>query len=249
MTTAVHPIARLPAEWRTDMAARGERRFRAQQVFSWIHQRAVMDAAQMTNLSKALRTQLLDDGLVPPVSVARTHLAGDGTRKLAVALADDAQVETVLLPVGARGAADDANAAAADLSDDEQAGTTRVTQCISTQVGCAMACVFCASGMAGPEPPPDCRRDRGAGAAGPRAQLKARRAAEQRGLHGHGRAAAQLSSRRRAASQLLTHPEGHRPVAPPHHRIDLRPGARNRSARAATSAASVGLADVAAQRR
>jgi 23S rRNA (adenine2503-C2)-methyltransferase len=88
--------------------------------------------------------------------------ATDGTRKLLVKLKDGASVETVLIPnvTGGRsdlpspvpGPADDADAAA--LDDDEESPSAagdpvRVTQCISTQVGCAMGCIFCASGVAG----------------------------------------------------------------------------------------------------
>ena len=90
--------------------------------------------------------------------------AADGTRKLLVRLADGASVETVLIPEIPRisGALPspvepEGDADAAALEDDLEApaddlgpaGPLRVTQCISTQVGCAMGCVFCASGVAG----------------------------------------------------------------------------------------------------
>jgi 23S rRNA (adenine2503-C2)-methyltransferase len=156
---AIHPIARLPEEWAPALAAQGERAFVAKQVFSWIHRRGVVDAAAMTNLSTRLRASLAEGGLTPGGCVPeRVHRSADGTRKIAVRLHDGALVETVLLPAvsGAGSAADvDADAAAADEEDlDDEAGSapaprTRVTQCISTQVGCAMGCVFCASGVAG----------------------------------------------------------------------------------------------------
>jgi len=91
----------------------------------------------------------------------RVHRSSDGTRKIAARLRDGALIETVLLPSvsGAGSAADlDADAAAADDDgeadeasgkDPGEAKKIRVTQCISTQVGCAMGCVFCASGVAG----------------------------------------------------------------------------------------------------
>src|SRR6185369_15248899 len=101
-------------------------------------------------------------GLVPGVCVPeRIHRSSDGTRKIAVRLRDGALIETVLLPAvsGPGSAAElDADAASADDEDDDEpeisrpaaaAPRTRVTQCISTQVGCAMGCVFCASGVAG----------------------------------------------------------------------------------------------------
>jgi 23S rRNA (adenine2503-C2)-methyltransferase len=144
------------------MSAIGERAYAGKQVFSWIHRRGVVDAAGMTNLSARLREKLAAEGLAPGVATAeRVHRSEDGTRKIAVRLHDGALVETVLLPSvsgpgSIAGAAADADAAAAD--EDEEDGEDapaptaphrRVTQCISTQVGCAMGCVFCASGVAG----------------------------------------------------------------------------------------------------
>jgi 23S rRNA (adenine2503-C2)-methyltransferase len=165
----IHPLARLPEEWRASLTARGERAFAAAQVFSWIHRRGVVDAALMTNLSARLRTALTEEGLAPGLAVPeRIHRSADGTRKIAVRLRDGAQIETVLLPAvsgpGSAGQASaelDADAAAADDDEDDapapaldaraaaEAPRVRVTQCISTQVGCAMGCVFCASGVAG----------------------------------------------------------------------------------------------------
>jgi 23S rRNA (adenine2503-C2)-methyltransferase len=157
--TPLHPIARLPDEWGAAMAALGERAYAGKQVFEWIHRRGVVDAAAMTNLSARLRASLAESGLAPGVCVPeRVHRSLDGTRKIAVRLHDGALVETVLLPSvsGAGSAAElDADAAAADDDEDAAEGPTdkspaiRVTQCISTQVGCAMGCVFCASGAAG----------------------------------------------------------------------------------------------------
>lgn len=163
-STDIHPVARFPEEWQRALAARGERAFHAKQVFGWIHKRGVLDAAAMTNLSANLRNALGAEGLEPGVCVPETvHRSADGTRKIAVRLRDGALIETVLLPsVSGRGSAAelDADAASADLDEDEDAGSSapnfegnetkiRVTQCISTQVGCAMGCVFCASGVAG----------------------------------------------------------------------------------------------------
>jgi 23S rRNA (adenine2503-C2)-methyltransferase len=158
----VHPVARLPDEWAPALTARGERAFTAGQVFGWIHRRGVVDAAAMTNLSQRLRAVLAEEGLTPGLCVPeRIHRSSDGTRKIAVRLRDGATVETVLLPAvsGPGSPAElDADAAAADLDEDDDSPSptapsatraTRVTQCISTQVGCAMGCVFCASGVAG----------------------------------------------------------------------------------------------------
>jgi 23S rRNA (adenine2503-C2)-methyltransferase len=167
--SALHPVARLPEEWGAALAARGERAFRAREVFRWIHARGALDAAAMTTLPKALREALVEEGLSRVGTVERVHRSADDTRKLLVRMPDGAPIETVLIP-GVSGprafgatpepaAADaDADAAAADEDEDDEEGARdgearvakrRVTQCISTQVGCAMGCVFCASGVAG----------------------------------------------------------------------------------------------------
>jgi 23S rRNA (adenine2503-C2)-methyltransferase len=149
-----HPLVRTPDEWKTALAAMGERPFRARQVFQWIHRKNVLDAAQMTDLPAALRERLAEDGLRAVMDVKLVRRSLDDTRKLLVGFGDGATVETVLIPaVSGPGsaAALDADAATADLEEDEpeEAAPRRVTQCISTQVGCAMGCVFCASGVAG----------------------------------------------------------------------------------------------------
>lgn len=160
----LHPLARTPAEWSERLAALGERGFRAQQVFRWIHTRGVLDPAEMTDLSSSLRQKLIDEGLGATTAVAELRRSTDNTRKLLVKMKDGATVESVLIPSvsgpGRPGEILDADASAAvddgeeDSTDDPHGAVftgekIRVTQCISTQVGCAMGCVFCASGVAG----------------------------------------------------------------------------------------------------
>jgi 23S rRNA (adenine2503-C2)-methyltransferase len=153
MTPApVHPAARLPEEWVEPVARAGQRAFRAGQVFRWIHQRGVLAPAAMTDLPLAFREQLAKEGLGPIASVAHQHVASDGTTKLVVAFGDGANIETVLIPMGHGrvSESDDADVAALEDDDEEEAEPAeRVTQCISTQVGCAMKCAFCASGVPG----------------------------------------------------------------------------------------------------
>jgi 23S rRNA (adenine2503-C2)-methyltransferase len=146
----MHAIARLPEEWEESLRALSERPYRARQIFRWIHSRGVLDPEKMTDLGAPLRSWLLGEGMNHVPEVARVHRAPDGTRKALVRLADGVSIETVLIP--AQSGEADADAAVAD--DEETSGASnergvRVTQCISTQVGCAMGCVFCASGMAG----------------------------------------------------------------------------------------------------
>lgn len=140
----IHPIARLPDEWLEVLSAWRQPTYRAKQIFRWIHARGVHDPDQMSDLPKTLREELRTEGLGAPLQISRVHPSSDGTRKLLLQMSDGMQVESVLLPAKA----EDADAAAADL-DDDSSTAARVTQCISTQVGCAMGCVFCASGIAG----------------------------------------------------------------------------------------------------
>ncbi|MGH7280982.1 MAG: 23S rRNA (adenine(2503)-C(2))-methyltransferase RlmN [Polyangiaceae bacterium] len=161
------PLARTPEEWA--VAARvlfsGARAFHGKQIFKWIHARGVLDPAEMSDLPRGLREALATLELPKIMTVATEKRAQDATRKLLVQMKDGATVETVLIPSVTGGPnglpspvenEQDADAAAAveeedqDLDQDLGKETKkRVTQCISTQVGCAMGCVFCASGVAG----------------------------------------------------------------------------------------------------
>ena len=107
----------------------GEPAYRAKQIFDWIHRRGVLDPGEMSNVPKALRARLEEEGLGWPLEIVASHESADGTRKLLLGMPDGERVETVLIP---------------QVGDDSV-----VTQCISSQVGCAMGCVFCASGVAG----------------------------------------------------------------------------------------------------
>jgi 23S rRNA (adenine2503-C2)-methyltransferase len=163
------PLARTPEEWAQEVVRLGGRTFHGKQVFRWIQARGVTDPAAMSDLPASLRTRLAEEGLGSVMDIVREARATDDTRKLLVSLGDGANVETVLIPrvSGGRSALpspidhdgtrfedleQDADAAAAVEDEDDPPaddGPVPVTQCISTQVGCAMGCVFCASGVAG----------------------------------------------------------------------------------------------------
>ena len=146
----LHPLARLPEDWREVLGTLGEPAYRAQQVFRWIHARGETDPAKMTDLARSLRERLSTSGLQEPLSVADVRRAADGTRKLLLKAADGARIECVLIPMTRTSEDVDADVAAIDEEDeDEPESPKRVTLCISTQFGCAMGCVFCASGQAG----------------------------------------------------------------------------------------------------
>lgn len=149
----LHPLARLPEDWEVVLARAGEPRFRARQVFRWLHAQGEHSPTQMTNLPRPLRQQLTSETLDVPAAVGSVHRAEDGTRKIVLEL-DGARVECVLIPMSRSvGEAEDADLAALPDDDDDVADdaprSQRVTLCLSTQYGCAMGCVFCASGRAG----------------------------------------------------------------------------------------------------
>jgi 23S rRNA (adenine2503-C2)-methyltransferase len=149
--SADDPVGRLPEEWQMELEARGERAFRAKQVFRWLHQRGEFDPEKMSDLSLPLRARLSDAGVSAPFSVEQVHESRDGTRKLVLVAKDGARVESVIIPMTDLSDAD-AGAAPSDEDEEDAPATTaraRVTLCISTQFGCAMGCVFCASGQAG----------------------------------------------------------------------------------------------------
>ncbi len=140
-------LARLPEEWAEAMLRLGEPRYRGMQVFRWIHQRGVLDPEQMSDLPKALRAKLVAEGLSDPLSLVKEHLSEDTTRKLLIKLHDGKEIESVLIPQRIQSEADVVQLDEEDLAEEKQ--TALFTECISTQVGCAQGCVFCASGQAG----------------------------------------------------------------------------------------------------
>jgi len=101
-------------------------RFRSDQLWHWIWHKGALGFADMTNLSKDLKTKLAERASLdrPQIDVVRQSV--DGTIKLLLRLADGERIETVLIPMG-----------------------PHYTQCLSTQVGCAMACAFCSTGELG----------------------------------------------------------------------------------------------------
>lgn len=116
------------------LAERGEPAFRAKQILEWLYKKRVRSWDAMTNLSKPLRTWLAETFDLLPADLVLNKQSEDVTDKLLLELRDQSLIETVIIRVPQEGVG-------LDLS--------RKTICISTQVGCAMACVFCASGLAG----------------------------------------------------------------------------------------------------
>ena len=102
-------------------------RFRAKQILQWIYQKHAASYDEMTNLPKQLRESLAADYPLDVPLVKDRQVSSDGTRKYVLEFADGAIAETVAIP------ADDG----------------RLSVCCSTQAGCAMGCVFCATGRSG----------------------------------------------------------------------------------------------------
>ncbi|MBI4263241.1 MAG: 23S rRNA (adenine(2503)-C(2))-methyltransferase RlmN [Acidobacteria bacterium] len=108
------------------LEARGFERFHARQLYRWIQKRGVTDFERMTDLPRSMRERLPSAFVLNTPQVVADHRSLDGTRKLMLELADGRRIEAVFIP-----------------------DTPSMTFCISTQVGCAMACGFCLTGKMG----------------------------------------------------------------------------------------------------
>ena len=104
----------------------GEKSFRAKQLLRWIHQSSEANFADMNNLAKVLRRKLSAIAVVEPPQVISEHISSDGTRKWLLAVGAGNEIEMVFIPE-----------------------SSRSTLCISSQVGCALECTFCATGRQG----------------------------------------------------------------------------------------------------
>lgn len=144
-----HPLAWLPQEW-GDWLDDTQARYRGEQIFRWLHFHREFRPEQMTNLNKVLRQRLASTQVELPVCVDAVHGPAEGTRKLVLSLEGGARIESVLIPMTRTTETDDADLGALEGPEaEEDLAATRVTLCVSTQFGCAMGCVFCASGRAG----------------------------------------------------------------------------------------------------
>ena len=106
--------------------AQGEKKFRAVQLFRWIHQKGVADFSAMTDLAQSLRQTLLEKAEVRALPVLSRHDSADGTIKWMFDVGQGNAIETVFIPEADRG-----------------------TLCVSSQAGCAVGCPFCSTGAQG----------------------------------------------------------------------------------------------------
>ena len=112
-------MANLVQQW-------GWPRYRAKQILCWLYQRRIRAIAEMTDLSLPDRSMLADAAMIRRSTHCTVRSSQDGTRKLLLTYDDGATIETVVIP------------------DD-----TRLTLCVSTQVGCMLDCAFCLTGRMG----------------------------------------------------------------------------------------------------
>jgi 23S rRNA (adenine2503-C2)-methyltransferase len=106
--------------------AQGLPRFRGEQVWRWVHEKCVRSFDEMTNLPADLRAKLAEVASIGSLTIGEIQTSRDGTRKLRLVTRDGRSIESVLIPDG-----------------------DKTTQCISSQVGCAVDCQFCATAKLG----------------------------------------------------------------------------------------------------
>ena len=104
----------------------GEKSFRANQLYDWIWNKKVRSFDELTNMSKQFREKLTETYFFKTLSISSIQKSKDGTQKIVFHLGDGALIEGVLIP-----------------------SRDRITACISSQVGCGLACSFCATGTMG----------------------------------------------------------------------------------------------------
>lgn len=121
--TAKRDIRKLKLdELKAFFVEKGDKAFRAQQVYEWLWKKSAKDFDQMTNISLETREMLKTNFVINHIKVDNMQRSADGTIKNAVTLHDGLVVESVLIPTD-----------------------KRITACVSSQVGCSLACKFCAT--------------------------------------------------------------------------------------------------------
>ena len=108
------------------LANLGQKSYRAKQILKWIHQKGICNFDDMTDLSRELRNIMQDNFIIEAPKISYEELSKDGTKKWILDVGNQDSVEMVLIPEG-----------------------KRATLCVSSQVGCAINCSFCATGKQG----------------------------------------------------------------------------------------------------
>ena len=112
----------------------GQPRYRAEQLISWLFVKQASDYDEMSNLPKAFRATLAENYPLVPARLIDRQVSSDGTRKYCFELADGARVEAVGIP---------------SMQTNASGEPRSLTVCFSTQAGCSMQCLFCATGSEG----------------------------------------------------------------------------------------------------
>ena len=103
-----------------------EPKFRAKQIFKWIHQKGVLNFDLMTDFNKTLREKLKSVAIIEPPKIHEEFISSEGTTKYLIELSSGSMIEMVVIPE-----------------------KNRRTLCVSSQAGCALQCTFCATGAQG----------------------------------------------------------------------------------------------------
>src|ERR1700759_1930654 len=104
----------------------GWAKFRGEQIWRWVHAHGARTFDEMSNLNREIRARLAEVATIGTLTIAEVQTSTDGTRKLRLVTRDGQSIESVLIPDG-----------------------EKTTQCISSQVGCAVDCQFCATAKLG----------------------------------------------------------------------------------------------------
>ncbi|MDD5807413.1 MAG: 23S rRNA (adenine(2503)-C(2))-methyltransferase RlmN [Eggerthellales bacterium] len=115
-----------PEQVQSALQSQGYPAYRGKQILQWVYQKGVSSYDEMTNLSKAMRADLAASMPLHKATIVEKRISKDGTRKYVVEFYDGSQAEMVAIPA-----------------------PDRLTVCFSTQIGCPMGCVFCATGNEG----------------------------------------------------------------------------------------------------
>lgn len=116
----------------TELVQKTDAPFRANQIWRWLWKHGVRSFDEMTNVPDSLRSRLAKECVIKPLEQVEQQMAADGTIKFLFRLASGRHIETVLIP-----------------DFDSEGAPSRMTVCVSSQVGCAMGCSFCATGLMG----------------------------------------------------------------------------------------------------
>ncbi|MFN0074745.1 MAG: 23S rRNA (adenine(2503)-C(2))-methyltransferase RlmN [Chloroflexota bacterium] len=122
----------LPDELKVVVEELGQPAYRAAQLFRALHKRGVRTWDELTDIPVGVRARLAERFALTPGSLERELLSEDGTRKQLIQLQGGQLIETVAIP-----------------ATSTESGSSRLSVCVSTQAGCAMACTFCATGTMG----------------------------------------------------------------------------------------------------